>query len=100
MSEWEVVDPSDFTDTKNGKVTYIGEKSSDDWELHEESGQQRLEVPGGTYWLSPDIGDSYSLIKITIDAAGPNPSKPQRFATELRAKDYVEFLCKQSNLEF
>ena len=71
-----------------------------DWERHEESGQQRLDALGGVFWLSEDVGDSYSLIKITVDAAGVNPSKPQRFATEKRAKDYVAFLQQQNYLEF
>lgn len=71
-----------------------------EWELHDESGQQRLDALGGVFWLSEDIGDSYSLIKITADSAGVNPSRPQRFATEKRAKDYVAFLQQQNYLEF
>jgi hypothetical protein len=66
-----------------------------EWECHDQSGQQSLDVPGGTFWLSPDMGDSYSLIKITVDAAGPNPSKPERFATEQRAKAYVDYLIEK-----
>lgn len=72
----------------------------DEWGLHDESGQQRLDALGGVFWLSEDVGDSYNLIKITVDSAGPNPSRPQRFATEKRAKDYVEFLIEQNDLEF
>lgn len=72
----------------------------DEWEIHEESGQQCLDALGGTFWLSEDIGDRVTLIKITVDSAGANPSKPQRFATEKRAKDYVAFLIEQNDLEF
>ena len=63
-----------------------------EWTTCEQSGQQRLDALGGTFWLSEDIGDSCSLVKVTVDAAGPNPSKPMRFATELRAKDWVKYL--------
>ena len=66
-----------------------------DWEIEEESGQQRLDALGGTFWLSSDIGDSYSLVKVTVDSAGPNVSKPTRFATELRAKDWIEYLIEK-----
>ncbi len=63
-----------------------------EWELQEESDQQRLDVPGGTFWLSNDVKDVWSLIFVTVDAAGPNESNPVRFATELRAKDWVKYL--------
>ena len=63
-----------------------------EWELQEESDQQRLEVSGGTFWLSNDVKDVWSLIFVTVDAAGPNESNPVRFATELRAKDWVKYL--------
>jgi len=63
-----------------------------EWELQEESDQQRLDVPGGTFWLSNDVKDVWSLVKVTVDAAGPNTSEPLRFATELRAKDWVKYL--------
>lgn len=66
-----------------------------EWELHEESGQQRLDALGGTFWISEDIGDFVTLVKITADSAGPNASKPLRFATELRAKDWVEYLIEK-----
>lgn len=70
-----------------------------EWELHEDSGQQFIDALGGVFWLSEDIGDSYSLIKITVDYAGPNPSRPERFATELRAKNYVAFLIEQDGVK-
>ena len=63
-----------------------------EWELQEESDQQYLDALGGTFWLSNDVKDVWSLIKVTIDAAGPNESNPVRFATELRAKDWVKYL--------
>ena len=63
-----------------------------EWELHEESGQQRLDIPGGSFWLSNNVKDVWTLIKVTVDAAGPNESNPVRFATELRAKDWVKYL--------
>jgi len=63
-----------------------------EWELQEESDQQYLDVPGGTFWLSNDVKDVWSLIFVTVDAAGPNESNPLRFATELRAKDWVKYL--------
>jgi len=63
-----------------------------EWELQEESDQQRLDTLGGTFWLSNDIKDVWTLVKVTADAAGPNESKPLRFATELRAKDWVKYL--------
>ena len=95
MNDWLIDVSPNFTDTENAKLTYTGKRSMSEWELHEESGQQRLDVPGATYWLSEDIGDSYSLVKITVDYAGPNPSKPLRFATEQRAKNYVEYLIEK-----
>jgi len=70
-----------------------------DWELEEESGQQWLDALGGTFWLSNDTGDIYSLVKVTVDAAGANLSKALRFATELRAKDWVEYLIKEEGVE-
>jgi len=70
-----------------------------EWELEQESGQQWLDALGGTFWLSNDTGDIYSLVKVTVDAAGANLSKPLRFATELRAKDWVEYLIKEEGVE-
>jgi len=63
-----------------------------EWEIEDESGQQWLDALGGTFWLSNDVKGVWSLIKVTIDAAGPNESNPVRFATELRAKDWVKYL--------
>ena len=57
------------------------------WEECEQSGQQRLDVPGGTYWLSDDKG--WSVVKVTTDYAGVNASKPKWFPTEQRAKDWI-----------
>lgn len=63
-----------------------------EWTTCEQSGQQRLDALGGTFWLSDHIKDVWTLVKVTADAAGPNESKPTRFATELRAKDWVKYL--------
>jgi len=63
-----------------------------EWTTCEQSGQQRLDALGGTFWLSNDVKDVWSLIFVTVDAAGPNESNPLRFATELRAKDWVKYL--------
>ena len=63
-----------------------------EWTPCEQSGQQRLDTLGGTFWLSGDVGDSWSLVKVTGDVFFPNVSKPTRFATELRAKDWVKYL--------
>jgi len=70
-----------------------------EWEIEEESGQQWLDALGGVFWLSNDVGDIYSLVKVTVDYAGANLSKPLRFATELRAKDWVEYLIKKEGVE-
>ena len=66
-----------------------------EWEIEEESGQQYIDCLGGRFWLSNDIGDIHQLVKVTVDAAGPNASRPTRFATELRAKDWVEYLIEK-----
>ena len=65
---------------------------SNGWKECEQSLQQRLDVPGGTYWLSDDKG--WSVVKVTVDAAGANASKPKWFPTEYAAKSWVEFLIK------
>ena len=59
-----------------------------EWEYHEESDQQRLDVPGASYWLSENKG--WTIVKVPIDAAGPNASKPRWFPTEQRAKNWIE----------
>jgi len=63
-----------------------------EWTTCEQSGQQRLDTLDGTFWLSDHIKDIWTLVKVTVDAAGPNTSAPLRFATELRAKDWVKYL--------
>jgi len=63
-----------------------------DWTTCEQSGQQYIDCLDGRFWLSNDVKDVWSLIKVTVDAAGPNPSNPLRFATKLRAKDWVKYL--------
>jgi len=66
-----------------------------EWELQEESELQRLDALGGTFWLSGGIGVIWILVKVTVDAAGPNEAEPFRFATEQRAKDFVEYLIEK-----
>ena len=61
---------------------------SSDWEVCFKSGQQKLDVPGGSWWLSENKG--WAVVKVTIDAAGPNASKPKWFPTEQRAKNWVD----------
>jgi len=63
-----------------------------EWTTCEQSGQQWLDALGGRFWLSGGIGVIWILVKVTVDAAGPNESNPVRFATELRAKDWVKYL--------
>jgi len=58
-----------------------------EWGICFKSQQQRLDVPGATYWLSDDKG--WSVVKVTVDAAGPNASKPKWFPTEQRAKNWI-----------
>lgn len=59
-----------------------------EWSTDYESNQQRLDAPGSTYWLSDDKG--WTVTKVTVDAAGPNASKPKWFPTEQRAKNWIE----------
>jgi len=70
-----------------------------EWELEEESGQKWLDALGGTFWISEGTANTYSLVKVTVDYAGPNFSKELRFATELRAKDWVEYLIEKDGVE-
>lgn len=69
-----------------------------EWETEEESGQKWLDALGGTFWISEGAANTYSLVKVTVDYAGPNFSKELRFATELRAKDWVEYLIKEEGV--
>jgi len=80
-----------------GMVDSSEDKLSD-WELHDESGQLRLDALGGTFWLSDDV-TGWLLVKVTVDAAGANASRPTRFATELRAKNWVEYLIQKEGEE-
>lgn len=67
----------------------------DDWEECELSGQQRLDALGGTFWLEEHNG--WNLTKITVDAAGPNPAKQMKFASEIDAKSWVEYLITRAH---
>ena len=101
MSEWESMVPYKKGDivinTKGEKVVIThntDDPKQDDWETCEQSGQQRLDALGGTFWLSEDSG-VWTLVNITVDAAGPKYLKPIRFATEYRAKNWVEYLIEK-----
>ncbi len=63
-----------------------------EWTTCEQSGQQRLDALDGTFWLSEDVRGIWVLVKVTESTSDSGPPKPTRFATELRAKDWVKYL--------